>query len=228
MLKKLNWKYAVGEVLIVIIGLTIAFSLNRWNENRKDATLEREYLQNMLIDLENEATELGENRSQYERYTALAQQIIQHTSAQLPRRDTVVFKVFEIAKAIDFLHQNTTYQTLVNSGDFKLIKDFTLRRKVEEHYALYAFVDQEYSRQHKIHEKYLADFFIYKMDYAEMGKGDFNFFDDKVFSNIIRSLHGTYGIAIKATDQLMESNNELAKNWKGICEWGRAMHCVEF
>lgn len=36
--KKINWTYAIGEIIIVIIGITIAFSLNRWAEtaeNRK-------------------------------------------------------------------------------------------------------------------------------------------------------------------------------------------------
>ncbi len=32
---KINWTYALGEIIIVIIGITIAFALNNWAENAK-------------------------------------------------------------------------------------------------------------------------------------------------------------------------------------------------
>ena len=32
-------RYAVGEILLVVIGIIIALQINNWNEERKDATL---------------------------------------------------------------------------------------------------------------------------------------------------------------------------------------------
>ncbi len=40
-------KYAIGEVVLVVIGILIALSINNWNEYRKDRVKETEILQNL-------------------------------------------------------------------------------------------------------------------------------------------------------------------------------------
>ena len=40
-------KYAIGEIVLVVIGILIALSINNWNENRKDATEEQKILINL-------------------------------------------------------------------------------------------------------------------------------------------------------------------------------------
>lgn len=57
-LKKINWTYALGEISIVIIGITIAFALNKWAENRSNHSEKQQYLQNLLIDLNSEVDQL--------------------------------------------------------------------------------------------------------------------------------------------------------------------------
>ena len=45
-------KYAIGEILLVVIGILIALQINNWNEDRKAATFEREILSQIKINLE--------------------------------------------------------------------------------------------------------------------------------------------------------------------------------
>lgn len=42
------FKYAIGEILLVVIGILIALQINNWNETRKDSKFEKEIL--TLID----------------------------------------------------------------------------------------------------------------------------------------------------------------------------------
>jgi len=37
-------KYAIGEIVLVVIGILIALQINNWNENRKDARMEIQVL----------------------------------------------------------------------------------------------------------------------------------------------------------------------------------------
>lgn len=44
-------KYAIGEILLVVIGILIALSINNWNETRKDQIAEGEFLEGIKNDL---------------------------------------------------------------------------------------------------------------------------------------------------------------------------------
>jgi len=45
-------RYAIGEIVLVVIGILIALSINNWNEARKDALLEKKYLESIRKELE--------------------------------------------------------------------------------------------------------------------------------------------------------------------------------
>jgi len=45
------FKYAIGEILLVVIGILIALQINNWNENRKDRVQEIATLNKFLQDL---------------------------------------------------------------------------------------------------------------------------------------------------------------------------------
>ena len=47
-------KYAIGEIVLVVIGILIALSINNWNENRKRDEIRKNYYHQLVIDLENE------------------------------------------------------------------------------------------------------------------------------------------------------------------------------
>ena len=43
-------KYAIGEIILVVIGILIALSINNWNENRKNHKLETQALINLKVE----------------------------------------------------------------------------------------------------------------------------------------------------------------------------------
>lgn len=45
-------KYAIGEIVLVVIGILIALQINNWNENRKDRFIEKKILQSLNNDLQ--------------------------------------------------------------------------------------------------------------------------------------------------------------------------------
>ena len=44
-------KYAIGEIVLVVIGILIALSINNWNETRKDQQELRNILQSIVVDM---------------------------------------------------------------------------------------------------------------------------------------------------------------------------------
>ena len=45
------FKYAIGEILLVVIGILIALQINNWNERRKASIQEAELLENIYEDI---------------------------------------------------------------------------------------------------------------------------------------------------------------------------------
>ena len=44
-------KYAIGEIILVVVGILIALSINNWNEERKQNELETVYLKRLHNEL---------------------------------------------------------------------------------------------------------------------------------------------------------------------------------
>lgn len=52
--------YALGEIVLVVLGILIALSINNWNEDKKILKLERGYLEGILDDLQTDLTNINE------------------------------------------------------------------------------------------------------------------------------------------------------------------------
>ena len=50
--------YAIGEIVLVVIGILIALSINNWNENRKEIESQKKLYSNLKIDFQNRLDEL--------------------------------------------------------------------------------------------------------------------------------------------------------------------------
>lgn len=51
-------KYAIGEIVLVVIGILIALQVNNWNENRKKLELSQQTIANLKAELEEAQVEL--------------------------------------------------------------------------------------------------------------------------------------------------------------------------
>ena len=55
-------RYAIGEIVLVMLGVLLALQVNNWNENRKIAEVRRSYYRQILQDLEKERINLVLNQ----------------------------------------------------------------------------------------------------------------------------------------------------------------------
>ena len=52
-------KYAIGEIVLVVIGILIALQINNWNEENKERLVEKQRYQNILNDLVNDEANIN-------------------------------------------------------------------------------------------------------------------------------------------------------------------------
>ena len=91
--------YAVGEILLVVIGILIALQVDNWNEERKDSKTLISILENekisIAIEIEKEENQIQEINGWID--TVLnAQIIIEEVDAPTPQHQKVLDKAFEV------------------------------------------------------------------------------------------------------------------------------------
>ncbi|MCJ7468417.1 MAG: DUF6090 family protein [Maribacter sp.] len=59
-------RYAIGEIVLVVIGILIALSINNWNEGRKTHLQDREFLNNLKVELSVDIAALMAKTSEYQ------------------------------------------------------------------------------------------------------------------------------------------------------------------
>ncbi|HMC02280.1 MAG TPA: DUF6090 family protein [Flavobacteriaceae bacterium] len=209
-MKKIDWQYTFGEILIVIIGISIAFSLNKCAESSKNKAQQQQYLTNIKNDIESDKINLEDNVKALENKIKTTNEILPKLNTNAPDKMSISGKIFSIVSLVNFTPNDNTYQALVNSGDFKLIDDFELKTAIEKHYATYQIMSQSYERLENIQKKYVGDYFIYHIDYDDFSKGQFGFKDEKLLKNIILSMRGAFDIKLKATKNGIASCDSLA------------------
>ena len=190
----INWKYAIGEIIIVIIGITIAFALNRWAANRQDQILADQYLENLKLDIENDANTLQENMDKIKNSIANHRFIMNFLNENNGPRDSIAQVFFaELSKDYDFFLNLLTFEALKYYCNLKLIKDFQLRNDIVKHYEQYALLERAKSKFDNINSEYTARIFMEEVDFKNMyAKGDFSFFDHPVVQNVIYSNAGVF------------------------------------
>ena len=65
------FKYAVGEIILVVIGILIALGINNWNENRKRNLVEKDVLNNIYENLGVDSIQFDYYKSQYKQIDKL-------------------------------------------------------------------------------------------------------------------------------------------------------------
>ena len=114
-------KYAVGEIVLVVIGILIALSINNWNEKRKDQAIEDQIISEMLNSLKSDSTRfhfllhrVHEKDSAIQVLNDLKESGTKPTSEQTER-------LFEMgSRAIAFNYDVGPYQALVSLGINKM------------------------------------------------------------------------------------------------------------
>jgi hypothetical protein len=210
-MNKINWKYGIGEIIIVIIGLYGAFSLNSFTQSVNKSKLKVEYLESLALDIKKEIKVLEDNDDQIMVVLKNIHDIKPFLGNKIGNRDSIVSMVLELSSMIDFTPENSTYKTLINSGDMKLIDNFKLRRTIEEHYSSHKITLNNYKKLAVIYEKYFTSLFVYDIDFDEIKKGNNDFLDNKILKNIIVTIEGSYYLIMNGNRKSEKSNANLLK-----------------
>jgi len=83
------FKYAIGEIVLVVIGILIALQINNWNESRKDREQEKEFLIGLKETLNRDLERNLRSQEVNQRALKSMQIITEHLERDLPYNDSL-------------------------------------------------------------------------------------------------------------------------------------------
>ena len=119
---KQYFKYAIGEIILVVLGILIALQLNNLNDERKTENLRQVYYKQLLQDFENDKAYIKEHSSKIDSNMVKFRAFKDiYNQPNLP-----ITKIISEVRNLDCQFYNVqfksnTIHTLQNTGDIKLI-----------------------------------------------------------------------------------------------------------
>lgn len=128
-------RYAIGEIVLIVIGILIALSINNWNEQNKEDKIEHKYLERLVIDL-------AVDSLYYVKKIAESELAIQQLNEFIHKLYETQKSIEEVKQLLSHLlintdpltTQNSTYKELIGSGNINMIKNESLKKLIVDYY----------------------------------------------------------------------------------------------
>ncbi|MEN8230412.1 MAG: DUF6090 family protein [Bacteroidota bacterium] len=128
-------KYAIGEIMLVVIGILIALSINNWNEAKKEHQLETNILNEILSNLESDLKNLDEKIENNKRFINHQTAVLEHLNNNLPITDSLRYDYAWLTGDSRFTPNAVGYENLKSMG-LNIIRNENLKKEIS---ALYAY-----------------------------------------------------------------------------------------
>ena len=207
--KTVDWKSKFIDLLIVIIGITIAFQLNNFNETSKSKHKERDYLKSFFEEsnVNKSDLSLALNYSIENQY-ALDSLVNMLLSKEFDKQKIKMLSAKMMAIA-DFHPSLTTMENIKSSGEFELIRNVDLRKKLIETYDSYETTGQFEKLLFDYVNLYITPFFFKNIRFSDFSSIEEDFIKDVEFENIVLGYQALLNQKIAGYERTIEKLEEL-------------------
>lgn len=135
--------YAIGEILLVMIGISLAFQVNNWNDNRIKKNTEINHYKNIKNQILDDK-ELIKSQMEFNNYFMeqfkYANTIIETNDKS--KMDTLGLIIRNLTQYSDFDRQGNIHETMVNSGEIKLLQNHNIVNGIRELEERYIYINR--------------------------------------------------------------------------------------
>ena len=125
--------YAIGEILLVMIGILLALEVNNFNDERKDRALEKELLTGILIGLRSDSGDMAYNLGEHTKILKSRKIVLAWLYGTAPFSDTLKQHLARAHGFTVFTSIDGPYEMLKTSGP-QLIQNREVRDKISKLY----------------------------------------------------------------------------------------------
>jgi hypothetical protein len=116
--------YAIGEIILVAIGILLALQVSNWNEERNNDVKRKKYYKNLLVELRKDSDRIINHKEYLNGELKNINDFTEYSKRQL-NTDSLLNNLYKIAPFYKRItsFKTATYETLIATGDIKLIND---------------------------------------------------------------------------------------------------------
>ena len=146
-------KYAIGEIVLVVVGILIALAINNWNETRKNKSTLTNYTESLIKDLKQDIIILNEQTNFALSDNKVLQNLIERLSSPRVNNDSLIkivrnelpttFKAFRPLNNKTMLaiqsngtleyYDDTTYDYLIDLQTVQTIRSDIIKGQINNH-----------------------------------------------------------------------------------------------
>ncbi|MGF1557370.1 DUF6090 family protein, partial [Paucihalobacter sp.] len=149
------FKYAIGEIVLVVIGILIALQINNWNEANKATKEELKILKEMQFNLTNDLKDCEWNINKQQELANSNTIVLNHLENRTPFNDSLRYHYGNLMYSTTQRRNMAAYDHLKAKG-IDLIQNDSLRRHITAVYSeRYYFIEKqelEYDNQIQLNE----------------------------------------------------------------------------
>lgn len=135
--------YAIGEIILVVIGILIALQINNWNNQRLEKEDEKKSYRNIKRQIEDDRKELTDVKAFNNYFSATYKHANKIIKAQdFTKSDSLALIAMGLSQYSDFNSSGNIYETLVNSGNLKLLKNDEITSLIQQLENTYIFANK--------------------------------------------------------------------------------------
>ena len=206
---KIDWKSIIIELLIVIIGISIAFKLNNWNESKKTELEVQEYIGSFYdenkTNQESLISALEYSKSNKKDIDTLKAILLSKNYSD-ERIKSLIASMMGIAS---YAPSTTTMQNISSSGEFDLIKDIELRKNLINTYNAFKTTAKLETLISNYINQYVTPFLFENVRFSDFSSLHSDFTKDPLFENIVIGYGVLINQLIKGYEQNLENLNLL-------------------
>jgi len=146
-------KYAIGEIILVMIGILLALQVNDWNNSRLEVSREQLYLKNLQTDFKTNIAECNRTYKRtseaYDASVRLLEIIKDDSKINSAEIEKLLDEILNKITSLDLI--SGSMDEIINTGSLTIIRDPALRKQLSN----WSFYVADYMDDVKIYEDYL-------------------------------------------------------------------------
>jgi hypothetical protein len=207
--------YAVGEILLVVIGILIALQVDNWNDERANRDKEIAVLAEIQRNLDTNVKQFSEEAKLQESIIESIDLIMEQIKNRIPYHDSLGVKYASIAWTEEFNFANSAFETLKTLG-FDIIKSDPLRENIIELFNIkYIRISDVIQKVSVTAHSQLNELYLRHIEFDKDGNGVINdsekLFKDIEFTNMLSGRRIWKIDIVNVYRELIEESSELSK-----------------